>query len=261
MGVWSSLKLLLSFFTVIPVKHAGSLSEAAGHLALIPIIGVIYGLLAGISLAGMGLLLPSLPSAALTLLAVNFLNGFFHMDGLVDFGDGLTALGGRDERLSAMKDTHIGAGGASIAIMTVVASIVLYGSIPQRYALLSAFTVEVMCMNSMIACACAGRPRGSGLGSLFVENASWKTLAASSLLSAALTTMFFTTSARLLGFAASCELAPLIPVSLAASIMTGLAIASLSNKVFGYVTGDVLGACHELSRIPILIAALVIQLA
>ncbi|MEM3751063.1 MAG: adenosylcobinamide-GDP ribazoletransferase, partial [Candidatus Jordarchaeales archaeon] len=99
MGVWSSLKLLLSFFTVIPVKHAGSLSEAAGHLALIPIIGVIYGLLAGISLAGMGLLLPSLPSAALTLLAVNFLNGFFHMDGLVDFGDGLTALGGRDEKL------------------------------------------------------------------------------------------------------------------------------------------------------------------
>jgi len=260
-GVWNSLKLLLSFFTVIPVRHTGSLSEVASHLALIPIIGAIYGLLAGVSLAGMELLLPSFPSAVLVLFAVNVLNGFLHMDGLIDFGDGLTAIGGKDEKLRAMKDTHIGAGGASVAIMTVVTSIALYGSISQRYALLSAFTAEVMCMNSMLACAHAGKPRGSGLGSLFVENISLRTLTVSSLLSTALITLLFAASARFLSISASYELSPLIPVSLTLSIVVGFFIASLSNRVFGCVTGDVLGACHELSRIPILIVALVVQFA
>ncbi|MBS7288460.1 MAG: adenosylcobinamide-GDP ribazoletransferase [Candidatus Freyarchaeota archaeon] len=261
MGVLRSLKLLLSFFTAIPVKGAGSLSEAAGHLALAPIVGAIYGLLAGFSLAGMELLLPPLPSAALTLLAVNALNRFLHMDGLVDFGDGLTALGGRGEKLNAMKDKHIGAGGASTALMVVAASIALYGSIPQWYALLSAFTVEVMCVNSMLACACAGKPRGSGLGNFFVENVGWKDLLASSLLSATLTSTLYAASARLISSASSYELAPLIPLSLATSLAAGLLVALLSNRVFGCVTGDVLGACHELSRIPLLAVALVVQLA
>lgn len=261
MKAWRSLKLLLSFFTAIPVRDAGSLSEAAGHLALAPIIGAIYGLLAGASLAGMELLFPQLPSAALALLAVNVLNRFFHMDGLVDFGDGLAALGGKEERLSAMKDKHVGAGGVSIAIMVVLTSVALYGSIPQRYTFLSAFTVEVMCVNSMLACACAGKPRGSGLGSFFVENTGWKDLLASSLLSALLASALYTVSALLVSLSASYELAPAIPLSLAASLATGLLVALLSNRVFGCVTGDVLGACHELSRIPLLAVALVVQLA
>ncbi|MEM1658008.1 MAG: adenosylcobinamide-GDP ribazoletransferase [Candidatus Jordarchaeales archaeon] len=261
MGAWNSLKLLFSFFTVIPLKHTGSLDKAAGYLALTSVVGAFYGLLAGATLTVTGLLLPPLPSAALTLLVVNVFNGFLHMDGLVDFGDGLTAVGGREEKLRAMKDVHVGAGGVAVALLVTVSSLALYSSIPWVYALLSAFIVELACTNSMLACACAGKPSGSGLGSFFAENVSWKDLLASLAISVALASLLFAASAHLLSLSTSYELAPLIPLSLAVSVAVGLAVAYLSNRVFGCVTGDALGACRELSRIPLLITVLVVTLA
>lgn len=261
MGAWSSLKLLFSFFTVIPVKHAGSLEEAAGHLALTSLVGAFYGIVAGVFLSVAELLIPPLPSATLALLVVSALNRFLHMDGLVDFGDGLTAVGSREEKLSAMKDVHVGAGGVAVALLVTASSIALYSSVPRDHALLSAFTVELACTVSMLACACAGKPRGSGLGSFFVENTGWRDLLASVAISAALSFLLFAASAYTLSLSASYELAPLIPLSLLVGVAAGVVVASLSNKVFGCVTGDVLGACRELSRIPLLVAALVVSLA
>lgn len=253
MSAVKPLKQLFSFFTVIPIGGDGSLDAVARRLSLTPIVGAFYGVVTGILLAGAEIILPPLPSAAIMLLAINALNGFLHMDGLMDFGDGLTALGGRENRLKAMKDTSVGAGGASLALITTLASLALYGSVPQRYVFPSAFAVEVMCVNSMIACAFLGRPHSSGLGALFVENVGWKTLTASSALSIALVALTLLASAQFLWLTEFYDVLSLTPLLLLLSVAAGFLVALLSNRVFGCVTGDVLGACHELARIPLLV--------
>ncbi|MEX2752932.1 MAG: adenosylcobinamide-GDP ribazoletransferase, partial [Candidatus Freyarchaeota archaeon] len=117
MGAIEGLKILVAMFTVIPFRKSHFSEDMAKYLPLTIIIGALYGVFAGTVYSGLALVLPTFASASIMLLTVYLLNGFFHVDGLIDFGDGLAAFGDRQKKLSAMKDVRVGAGGLILALL------------------------------------------------------------------------------------------------------------------------------------------------
>ncbi|MEM3526366.1 MAG: adenosylcobinamide-GDP ribazoletransferase, partial [Candidatus Jordarchaeaceae archaeon] len=97
MGLVQGLKSLISFFTIIPIRVDPLSEDTQKYLPLTPVIGAFYGIIAGLLFIGLNSLLPPFPSAAIMLLTVYLLNGFLHIDGLIDFGDGITAFGEREK--------------------------------------------------------------------------------------------------------------------------------------------------------------------
>lgn len=65
---------------------------------------------------------------ALFALATAFLfSKFIHLDGLIDFGDGMICSSAdREKHIRALKDTLVGAGGVGTGIIVVMIAAVLY---------------------------------------------------------------------------------------------------------------------------------------
>lgn len=258
MGPIKGLKSLLALFTIIPIKEDILTEETKKYLPLTSVIGVLYGILAGLIISGLNFVLPPFPSAAIMLLTIYLLNGFLHMDGLIDLGDGITAFGDREKKLSAMKDPKVGAGGVTLALLVTLATVSLYSTLSTHHTIpyippfLFVFTVEILCKNSLLACATFGKPHQSGIGKLFVEGMQKKKLLTSTLITLAflLTAIFLYT--HLLKLSIPLQIKIFLLTSPIISILIGATIAYTANKSFGCVTGDVLGASHEITRLIIL---------
>jgi adenosylcobinamide-GDP ribazoletransferase len=97
----------------------------------------------------------------------------------------------------------------------------------------------------MVTCAWLGRPASSGLGSVFVKSMRHK----HALFSLSLITAF------VIGFLSLGFAGLLTTLS---GVFVGLLMIGLSNKVFGWMTGDVFGASNELARMTAL-SCLVVQ--
>jgi adenosylcobinamide-GDP ribazoletransferase len=256
MGAIDGLKTLVAMFTVIPVRKSHFSEETSEYLPLTIIIGALYGVFAGTIYSGLALILPTFASAAIMLLTIYLLNGFFHVDGLIDFGDGIAAFGDKQKKLSAMKDVRVGAGGLILALLTTIATVSLYSVLPYVQLFLFVFAIEVLCKNSLLACATLGKPHESGIGKQFVEAMNKKRLLASTLLTLAFLILIMFSYNYFLHLIITCEVKIFLLLSPVLSIISGASIAVLSNRIFGCVTGDVLGASHEISRL-ILLALIV----
>ena len=258
MGAIKGIKSLMALFTIIPIHGAQFSEEVFKYLPLTVLIGAFYGVLAGFVLVGLEFVLPPFASAAIMLLTVYLLNGFFHVDGLIDFGDGIAAFGDKQKKLSAMKDTRVGAGGLIFALLITIATLSLYSTIPYALLFLFVFSIEILCKNSLLACATFGKPHESGIGKLFVEGMGKKKLLASSIISLTFLIILIFIYAHFLDFSIAYEIKLFLLVSPAISIIPGTSVAFLANKTFGCVTGDVLGASHEISRLILLALTMVV---
>jgi adenosylcobinamide-GDP ribazoletransferase len=264
MGLIRGLKSLLALFTIIPIRGEILSEETPKYLPLTTLVGVFYGVLAGLLFVGLNFILPPFPSAAIMLLAIYLLNGFLHMDGLIDFGDGITAFGDREKKLSAMKDPKVGAGGVTLALLVTLTTLSLYSTLTPHHTIsyaqifLFIYTIEIVCKNSLLACATFGKPHNSGIGKTFVEGMEKKKLLASTLISLIFLSITIFLYIHLINFSISPEIKIFLLSSPIISIPIGATIAYIANKSFGCVTGDVLGASHEISRLIILILCTVV---
>ncbi len=118
--IWAAFALLTRL--PVPVDH-----DRAGERANIatwayPIVGAAVGALSGLVLSiAMALLLPSGLAAAMAMLTAVALTGAMHEDGLADCADGFWGGHDRSRRLEIMKDSSIGAYGAVIMIIFMLA--------------------------------------------------------------------------------------------------------------------------------------------
>ncbi|MCY0147396.1 adenosylcobinamide-GDP ribazoletransferase [Hoeflea sp. G2-23] len=108
--------------------HDGSLSRAAG---MFPIAGMVIALCPGLVVLALSWLGANTALTALIALIVLIaVTGALHEDGLADSVDAFGARGGRDQMLSIMKDSRIGAYGvlalmASFSLRAVALTIIL----------------------------------------------------------------------------------------------------------------------------------------
>jgi adenosylcobinamide-GDP ribazoletransferase len=237
------IKNLFSFLTTIPVAmDKDMLTDAAKGMFLFPLIGAFIGLLAGLFGWVTSIVLPSLVVAALVLGFLLLITGLHHTDGLLDFGDGVMAHGSPERKIEIMHDQLTGAGGLSLGIMTFLVTAFAIAELDTAFIIQGLVVVEVSAKLAMVVGAWAGKAVHQGMSSSFLEAMHGKKGSARLIVALAFS---FGIAVPLLRFAGV--------VVVLAAILASLVMVEIAHKHFKGVTGDVLGATNELTRMVSLI--------
>lgn len=247
MKVIRHLLAVVGFLTVIPVGASFPLEVVAEGMYLFPLVGLFLGFLGGLAASLLSHFLPGLVSASLGLGFLLFLEGFSHLDGLADFGDGLMCAGDSSRKIEAMRDAAVGAGGVGLVVLVVLASVGALAAYTPPAQLFGLMVAEAFAKHSMTTLAFLGGPAAGGSSVSFFR--AMKGLgglyrySASTAFALAFGYVFFGVSG-LWGFLAA--------------YLTSLAILLVSRREFGGLTGDVFGAANELVRLVVLVVLFVL---
>lgn len=225
---------VFSFLTIFPTKST-NLETIAKHMYIFPLVGIVIGLFVGSIAFGLSLFLDPLIVSLLVVASLAIVTGVHHADGLADFADGLMAKGTKQKKLSAMKDLSTGSAGIFSIVLYVVGLIIAL-SLSAGYQLFLAILLsEIFAKFSMVLMASLGQSASMGSNSPFVELMKNK---------------------KKLVVSAAITLVPLVLFGGATGLlMFGVGVAltiflvGLSSRSFGGITGDVLGATNELTRL------------
>jgi adenosylcobinamide-GDP ribazoletransferase len=243
------LRNIISFLTIIPAGMTSDcLEDVAKYMYLFPLVGAFIGFLSGIFAYILLKVIGPFITGALTLGFILFITGFHHTDGLLDFGDGLMCHGSPEERIRVMHDPHIGTGGFTLGLIIYLTTLFSLIELKLNIIIQSLIISETSAKLAMVFIAWAGRSAHKGMGAIVVDVMHGKyrfaRLSASLLIS-------FIIILPLTG------LAGLIIVAMV--LATSYIIVLISNRNFGGITGDVIGAGNEISRLASLLAILVIK--
>jgi adenosylcobinamide-GDP ribazoletransferase len=244
--MFKEVKSLFSFLTIFtPTMDKDCFTNAAKAMFLFPLVGACIGLLAGLFGWVTSQVLPSLVVGALVLGLLLLITGVHHTDGLLDFGDGVMAHGSAERKIEVMHDQLTGAGGLSLGIMTFLITALSIAELNTGIIIQGIVVAEVSAKLSMVIGAWAGQAAHQGMASPFLEAMHGKKGAARLI------------AALVISFGITLPLLWLVgAVALLAAILASLIMVGISHKHFKGVTGDVLGATNELTRMVSLITLL-----
>jgi adenosylcobinamide-GDP ribazoletransferase len=200
-----------------------------------PIIGIAIGLLIGSIGFGLSFFLDPMVVALLVVGSIVVITGVHHTDGLADFADGLMTKGKKDKKLRAMKDLSTGSAGIVSVVLYVIGAIIAL-SLTSGFALFQAILLsEILAKFSMVLMASIGQSAAVGSNSPFTQIMKDK---------------------KRLAVAGIITIIPLVVIGgtiglilFGASIAVTIFLVYLSARSFGGITGDVLGATNELTRL------------
>ena len=225
---------IFSFLTIFPSSNS-TLENIAKYMYLFPIVGIIIGILVGGFGFGLSFFLDPIIVSFLVVTSLVIITGIHHADGLADFADGLMVKGTKEKKLNAMKDLSTGSAGI-VAIMLYLIGLVVTISLTTGFDLFKAILIsEILAKFSMVLMASLGNSASLGSNSPFVKIMKDK---------------------KKLGVAFVIMLIPVIVIGettglvmLGVTVTLTLFLLALSTRSFGGITGDVLGATNELSRL------------
>jgi adenosylcobinamide-GDP ribazoletransferase len=222
---------------------------------LFPLVGLIVGTLLAVVATGLHYGLDGesrLLTGALLLLALYYMTGILHIEGLSDFADGMMAHGTKEHKRQVMKDVHSGVAGVVSVVMLLLilwtlasdvcaqalddvkGSLLPWGAL----AVGGLVVAEVGGKLAMNFVAYIGPSAHEGMGSVFVSSATSKGLGLAMAISAII-------SFLLVG--------AYFPIVLLGGV-AGASVALIARKHFGGVSGDAFGAANELGRLLVLVA-------
>jgi adenosylcobinamide-GDP ribazoletransferase len=208
------------------------------------IVGFLLGLANGIVALPIGLLSVAIP-AAMTIAFLSVITGLQHFDGLIDLGNavGLRNLHDRKMKAHAWTVTYWGAVLALVVEFTAFAGLFLVGWFTGNLWLVFAgvLAAEVAAKLSMVTIVWIGKPSHKGLGSIFLAKAKKNLNAVAYVMAGVIVFPVFALLGNLLlGLVA-------VGVMLA-SVPVAVGMRAVSNRVFGGVSGDMIGATNEVAR-------------
>ena len=225
---------VFSFLTILPTSNS-NLETIAKYMYLFPIVGAVIGLVVGSIGFGLSLFLDPLIVSLLVVASFAIITGIHHTDGLADFADGLMAKGTKEKKLTAMKDLSTGSAGI-VTIVLYIVGLIIAISLSTGYQLFLAILLsEILAKFSMVLMASIGKSASLGSNSPFVEMMKNK---------------------KKLMLAAIITLIPLIALGgMTGLLLFGVGITltmflvGLTSRSFGGITGDIMGATNELTRL------------
>ncbi|MGC8546745.1 MAG: adenosylcobinamide-GDP ribazoletransferase [Thermoplasmata archaeon] len=225
------MRSLISFFTRIPAK--GDVYRASQSLYLITVVAIIIALFPLILYIIIYRFIPRILLTIILLLSIYGVTGLLHLDGLADFSDGIMKKGTRDEKIRVLKDVNTGIGGTFSVIMILLIEFYAIYSLRINLIGVAAFFIvsEISAKLSMLTGLIIFKAPEQGLANEFKKSARGSYLIIAILLTIPLIIIFKITYFNIF-----------------AGIVISLIIGSLSNKNFGFVNGDALGAMNEISR-------------
>ena len=225
---------VFSFLTIFPSSHA-TLENIAKYMYLFPIVGIVIGLLVGSFGFGLSFFLDPLLVSLLVVASIAIVTGIHHADGLADFADGLMVKGSKDRKLKAMKDLSTGSAGI-VGIVLYLVGLIITISLTSGFDLFRAILIsEILAKFSMVLMASLGNSASLGSNSPFVKimKDKKKLAAAFIIMLIPIIVIGETTGLLMLGVTVTLTLFLLV----------------ISTRSFGGITGDVLGATNELTRL------------
>ena len=229
------------FLTRLPVPRG--LRQVDGRLArsarYFPLIGVLVGLIAGLTFYTASQFLSPFLAAGLAVMAGVITTGALHEDGLADCADGIWGGATRERALEIMRDSQIGTYGccavvASIGLRTL--TLVEFSPLDGLVALIVAHVVSRAMIPPVLVSGRYARTRG--LASSVADGVSGSS-AGFALISA---------------FAIALIVGPVPAFACfaAAVVAGGMMLWIVMDKLGGY-TGDGLGAIQQLAEIAVLL--------
>ena len=228
------------FLTAIPLSrstHDAKPEELAASMSWYPLVGCLLGVL----LVGADLFLAQIFSSQVTglvlmLLLIGITRGL-HQDGLADMVDGLAGGRTAQARLAIMRDGRIGAIGATGLFLSLGLRYAGLNTLPagEHIALLIGMPVIGRWAMVMGAFHATYARSEGGLAQPFLAHLSWQHLCVATVTAGLVLTL-------LLG-----------PWAALGSLLIGAALIRLStlwfHRMFGGITGDLLGATNEVAEI------------
>lgn len=249
----AQMLFMLRFFARVPIpaalgrwahEEAGGLSDFGAALPGLPLAGSIIGACAAVCFWASLALFHSAPIAVVIApLALALITGALHEDGLADCVDGFFGGYTSEQRLAIMKDSRIGAYGALALVFSVTLRIA---------ALARVFEAEGAWRTGLVLILAAALSRALALVPLvLLESARTTGLAAGigMLPHSGLRQMAWVMGALMaLALALGVRLEPLLQAAMAAGAVA-YGVARLSQDKIGGATGDVAGACQQLTEL------------
>lgn len=246
----SGLRLAVGTLTMVPVGgvEPPSRRSAAWAMTLAPVAVLPLATAAG-AIAGLGGLahLPTLVIAGLVLMALGLGSRAMHLDGLADTVDGIGAGWSRERALDVLKRGDVGPMGVAAVTLTLLVQAAAAAAILGRPWgwLLVALAVVVSRASCALTCA-RGIPaaRPEGLGAVVADSVPLPALA-----------FVLVASAMALGVAmpATHTGSGLAAVAVLVMTLVVAVLIRIATRVFGGVSGDVMGAAIELSLAALLV--------
>lgn len=245
------IRACLSFYSRLPVPPGAGgyvMPDFARASWATPIAGAIIGAIgAGAILIASILHLPPLVAATCAIGALAFATGALHEDGLADVADGFGGGATRDQKLSIMRDSRLGAYGALALFVTSLLRVSALAAILEGGVFRAVFSIV----------AAAALSRAVGLIPLVTLLP-----ARSDGAGASAPTPSPTALRRALYIGGAIALAPLFGgatlaqtvVAQIAAVGGALGVSKLAERQIGGYTGDVLGAAQQAAEIGLLIA-------
>ncbi len=197
-----------------------------------PVVGAVLGAVVGGGWWLTQQLWPAPVAAVLTVTLAAALTGLLHFDGLADAADGLLPHAERDRRLAIMRTPDVGAFGASVLVLVMLAQTVALSATNAQVLVVAALWVASRAVAAgVVATVPYARPDG-GLATALIEGAPrWPGLAVLPAVAIA------TIGAGLAGF-----------ISVVVATAAGCAVVAFARHQLGGFTGDVLGAAIVVSE-------------
>ncbi len=240
----SSLLLALQVLTRAPVpsRPTASVTKLGQSIIWFPLVGALIGLLlATVDQTASRLFAAPVPSAVVVF-ALVAVTGAFHLDGLIDAVDGLSAGPDATARLMAMRQRVAGVPGALAGIGMILATFLAIGSLPADVRFIALLLAPV-CARSTILLGYAVFPYGrseKGLGLALKAGATPARVIAG-------------IGIALILALASAQLAGL--VLLLGALIGGAGLGVLALRWLPGLTGDVHGAICEVVQLGVLLGA------
>ncbi|MEO8215206.1 MAG: adenosylcobinamide-GDP ribazoletransferase [Myxococcales bacterium] len=215
--------------------------DLGAAVAFFPLVGLVLGVVT----AGLGYLAPGaappLVVGVVLVAVLAVITGGLHLDGLSDLFDGLGGgRGDRERTLAIMRDSRIGAHGATALILLLLAKVAAVAALLEAhdFSALLAFPVFARwAVTPQLVLFPYARPEGLGRG--FKRGAGWAQLAVASALAMALVASLGWSAAR----------------QAVAAFGVALGMGLWLRRRLGGLTGDVYGATIELCEVASLFAA------
>jgi len=242
----------LRFLTILPIRgDMPTKAEMAACIAAFPLVGLLQGALLVLTAYSAGKLFPPGVSASLILTAYVVLTGGFHLDGLADTFDAIAKRGSKQEKLSVMKDGRTGPLGVAAITLSLLLKFALLSRLSDsRLYFIYLLYMPVFSKWPMVVSMAHGRPaRQDGLGKIFIEGTGVREFFAA-------TSVMLIIAGVPIAMEAAGALAFLAAGIVVVLYLFGLFWVRLSERQFGGLTGDTLGAIAELSEIIYLLMAL-----
>jgi len=252
--VRDALRLAVGTLTVLPARPPEAIDDAVarGAMVMAPLAVLPLALVWGLGHAAAQInTVPGLLAGVVLVAATALYSRGLHLDGLADTADGLSVSHDRERALAVMKTGDVGPGGAVALMLVVLIQAVALGSLLPSAAGTVLAVVALLTSRHCLAWGCWSRvpaARATGLGATVGGTVPTRVLVATTTIVLVLAAAFGHI------FGTSWYAAPLVVV--VGLLAAGYVLHTAVRRVGG-MTGDVLGACVEVSLAAALVAATV----